>query len=211
MDLSSPLSSLIPSVDAVVLEALAGSAHCSWHRRRRATNHGAVYRLNREHLLASSVLAAARARRELLQRLGDACGRLTPTPISACVFGSVARNEAGLESDIDLLIIVDGVSDVDDWADQIYELTTQVEARTGNRLEVITQSTDHLAGLVRVGEPIVASWQRDAITVYGTELGAVLLGVQPSMKDLMLADGAHTEMLIPERKHARRRAVIPGP
>lgn len=208
MNLSSPLSSLIPSLDAVALEVLAATesalgASRIHHLGRRGsrqgivnsldrlvehglvtsepTNHGAMYRLNREHVLAPAVLLGVGARHEFIRRLTSACGQLTPVPVSVCLFGSVARNDSRPDSDIDLLIVVETTpADVEGWIDQLYVLTGQVEAWTGNDLEVITRSVSDLPDLIRAGEPILDSWREDATTVFGTDIRTVLNNVAPS-------------------------------
>ncbi|MCU1500157.1 MAG: hypothetical protein JWM47_4110, partial [Acidimicrobiales bacterium] len=133
MDLTSPLRSLIPSMDSAVLEVLArtesalGSARIARlarrgsrpgheHALRRLVEHGLVeaeptnkghmYRLNRDHLLAPVVLATMNLRSELLDRLRAAVAGLRPKPLHASVFGSFARGEATAESDIDLFLLM---------------------------------------------------------------------------------------------------------
>lgn len=139
------------------------------------TNHGSMYRLNRDHLLTPAVLQAAEARHELFRRLARECGELDPVPVSAAVFGSVARNDSTATSDIDLLVVLDvHLEDLDPWIDQVHELSELVERWTGNRLQVITHDVDHLAQLAKAGEPIVESWREDSVTVFGTELTTLL-------------------------------------
>mgnify|MGYP001157631094 FL=1 len=96
MNLTSPLDSLVPSMEGVVLEVLAGThsalgptrIHELGHRGSRAgislalgrlvdqglvlaepTNYGHTYRLNWDHVLAPAVLVAVGAREEFLRRL----------------------------------------------------------------------------------------------------------------------------------------------
>lgn len=208
MNLSSPLSSLIPSMDAVALEVLAGTQGALGASKiqqlgRRGsrqgivnaldrlvrhglvlsepTNFGSMYRLNRQHLLAPAVLQAAEARHELLRRLEHECGELDPVPVSATLFGSVARNESTSDSDIDLLIVLDThPQDLDAWVDRLHRLSDLVEMWTGNRLQVITHDIDHLRQLVRAGEPIVESWREDGITVFGADIRTLLGHEQPA-------------------------------
>jgi predicted nucleotidyltransferase len=211
MNLSSPLSSLIPSLDAVALEVLAGTEsalgasriHQLGRRGSRQgitnaldrlvehglvtaepTNHGAMYRLNREHLLTPSVLLAADARRELFRRLAAACGSFSPAPVSVSLFGSVARSDSTPDSDIDLLIVVSGdPTDVDRWSEGLFDLTVQVDAWTGNHLAAITQTLCHLTDLVRAGEPIIDSWQEDAVTIFGSDIRSVFNQVRGQASD----------------------------
>lgn len=197
------MSSLIPSLDAVALEVLAGTqsalgASRIHHLGRRGsrqgianaldrlvdhglvtaqpTNHGAMYRLNRDHLLAPAVLLAADARQTLIRRMADACRRLSPSPTSASLFGSVARSDSTSRSDIDVLLVVDDdtLLDLDNWLDQLHDLSEQVEAWTGNRLEVVTHSAGHLGDLVGAGEPIIDSWRDEAVTFFGTDIRTIL-------------------------------------
>ncbi len=83
------------------------------------------------------MLLAAGARQEFIRRLGEACAQLTPVPVSAALFGSVARNESRPDSDIDLLLVVedDVMADLDGWTDQLYDLTgTVVRRRTAQQV-----------------------------------------------------------------------------
>ncbi|ACZ31898.1 DNA polymerase beta domain protein region [Xylanimonas cellulosilytica DSM 15894] len=205
MDLAAPLQSLIPTLDGAALTVLAGTEsalgqsqiHRLAPRGTRSglalaldrlvehgivvaepTNYGYLYRLNRDHVLAPAVLAVAAAREEFLHRLADACRGLTPAVHSAALFGSVARRESGVASDVDLLLVVPDVLDTGDeaWQEQVRGLEERVLAWSGNRLELITVTRDHLADLVESGEPIVRSWQDDALTLTGTDPRDLLVG-----------------------------------
>jgi len=198
-----PLQSLIPSLDSAALTVLAGTegvlGQSQIHRLAvrgtrpglaltldrlvehglviaEPTNYGYVYRLNREHVLAPSVLAAVNARQEFLRRLTEACARLSPAVVSAALYGSVARRESGPASDVDLLLVVPDDADTDDtaWQDQVRRLGTQVLAWSGNRLEIITVTRTHLTELVADGESIVDSWRQDALTLTGSDLQQLL-------------------------------------
>lgn len=203
MNLTSPLDSLVPSMEGVVLEVLAGThsalgptrIHELGHRGSRAgislalgrlvdqglvlaepTNYGHTYRLNRDHVLAPAVLVAVGAREEFLRRLTTACQSLGPAPLSAAVYGSVARRESGDESDIDLLIVVDDVVDrhAPAWTDQTDDLIQRARSWTGNRLEPIVVGATHLAGLAAAGDPLTISLREDALTLMGRDLRDLL-------------------------------------
>lgn len=203
MNLNSPIGSLIPSMDGVVLEVLAGThsamgptrIHELSHRGSRPgislalgrlveqglvlaepTNYGHIYRLNRDHVLAPAVLAAVGAWEEFLRRLTTACRSLDPAPLSAALYGSVARHESGDASDIDLLIVVDETLDrhAPEWTDQTDELARRVRAWTGNRLEPIVVDANHLADLAIAGDPITLSLREEAVTLVGRDLRELL-------------------------------------
>jgi predicted nucleotidyltransferase len=202
MDLSSPISSLIPTLDAAVLEVLAGTesalgvsqihrlarrgARSGVHRvlerltehglvAAEGTNMGFVYRLNRDHVLAPSVLSAVGARAEFYERLTRACEALSPKVVSAALFGSTARRESGVESDIDVLLVVaDDSVRTDAWEQQVRHLEDQVLGWTGNRLECLTLDREHLRAAVDSGQAIVSSWREEAVTLAGAPLPTLL-------------------------------------
>lgn len=196
MDLTSPLRTLIPSLDSAVLEVLAGTssglsatqiARLSDRGTRggqhavlnRLVEHGVViaepantgflYRLNRDHLLAPSILAAVSANAELFSRLALACQNLTPVPIHASVFGSYARAQATPTSDIDLMLVIDDGVDQhgEHWTAQVEDLEDRVLRWTGNRLETLVLSVGRLREVVQAGEPLVETWSADARTLLG--------------------------------------------
>lgn len=133
MDLSSPISSVIPSAHGAVLAVLARTSEPLSGRRVAALTNGKVgqwranevlgaladagivlrehrppaklYRLSREHVAAAGILALAEQWGALLQRIHDEFTDWSPPPVSACLFGSAASGEAGPGSDIDILLV----------------------------------------------------------------------------------------------------------
>ena len=200
MDLSAPLRSLIPSLESAILEVLAntesglsataitrlssrGSRAGQWDALTRLVEHGlvraepanrgALYTLNRDHVLAPAVLTAATARREVLNRLTAGVQALRPSVVSAAIYGSFARREAHEDSDVDLLLVTSDEGS-DAWDEQVHQLQARFLAWTGNRLEVLALQTRALQRIVIAGEPLVASLRRDALTLTGTDLEALL-------------------------------------
>ncbi|MGZ4453839.1 MAG: helix-turn-helix domain-containing protein [Nocardioides sp.] len=195
VDPASPISSLIPSLDAAVLEVLAGAdrslgvsqiqrltrrgARSGVHRvldrlvthglvEARPSNVGSVYRLNAEHVLAPAILLAVRAWAELLSRLTAACEALQPAIVAAALHGAAARGEAGPQSPIELFLVVDDDHLLSaEWDRQLHDLDVQVRAWTGNRLERMVLTRHHLQELADTGEPILEAWRRDAIVLVG--------------------------------------------
>lgn len=203
VDLADPLRSLIPSLDSAVLEVLAGtesglSATQIARLARRGTrqghvpvlerlvehglvlaepaNRGSLYRFNREHVLAPSVLSALAARRVVLERLTAELSQLEPSLVHASVFGSFARAETGPDSDIDLLLVAERDADIEVWTEQIHELEDAVLAWTGNRLEWLAMTMAGLRRAKRNGEPLVRSLLDEAQPLLGSELRDVLGG-----------------------------------
>lgn len=142
------------------------------------SNHGRVYRLNREHVLAAAVLGIARARVAILDRMGEVTGSLVPAPAHASVFGPFARGEAGADSDIDLLLVATAEGDLTAWEGQLRDVRSRVLAWTGNRCQVLAFDLARVRELAAGGEPIVAEWRNDAVHLGGGRLIDILDGHQ---------------------------------
>lgn len=211
MDLASPLRSIAPGLDSAVLQVLAGteSALSASQIARLAprgsragqlpvlnrlvehglvsadpANHGYLYRLNRDHILAEAVLTVTSARATIVRRLTRAVGELSPEPIHVSVFGSFARGQAGPNSDIDLLIVTSTDAELgEEWTDQVHALADKVLAWTGNRLEHLVLTLHQLREVVEAGESIVASWLDEAHTLSGTTLDSLVRDVTPTLAD----------------------------
>jgi predicted nucleotidyltransferase len=206
VDLASPLRSLIPSLDSAVLGVLAGTesglsasqiARLSVRGTRagqaavldRLVEHGLVvaekantgylFRLNRAHVLAPAVLMAVGARQEILGRLRTAVAALDPEPVSAALYGSFVRREAGPASDVDLLVLLDDAFDrhANAWQAQLDNLEQQVLAWTGNRVEILQLSTGQLVAAITAREPLIQSLLDDAVTIHGRDVAELLASV----------------------------------
>lgn len=133
MDLSSPISSVIPSAHGAVLAVLARTHEPLSGRQVAALTNGRfgqwrvnevlgaladagvvlresrppakLYRLNRDHVAAGGIEALADQWEVLLSRLrAEVAGWKIPVE-AAWLFGSAARGEAGPDSDVDLLLL----------------------------------------------------------------------------------------------------------
>jgi predicted nucleotidyltransferase len=198
MDLARPISTVVPSLDGPVLTVLARTTEPLTGRRiqqlagvgsesgvrkvlQRLTETGLVgasqagastlYILNRQHIAAAAVEQLINLRQRLVDRIRDAIEDWATAPVHASLFGSVARGEGDLDSDIDILLIYEDYEDSPpaEWADQVGDLAEQVYRWTGNHAHLyelsLSQLDEHLAG----DEPIVQEWHRDAVTVAGVD------------------------------------------
>ena len=202
--MSSPLRSLVPSLDSAVLEVLSRSesgfgptqvARLAGRGSRAGiqlvldrlaehglvlaepTNRGSMYRLNRDHLLTPAVLAAVAVRRELLTRLTAAVRALDPQPVHASVFGSFARGDGDQDSDIDLFLLTEAELAADPgWERQLRQLEDDVHGWTGNRLELVLLDRHGLGDAVRRGEALVAELRTDAVVLLGPDIAKLTAG-----------------------------------
>lgn len=198
MELSNPISSVIPSAHGAVLAVLAHAdaplsgrqiaklAHSQVQRSRandvlrELTAAGIVscerhasmylYRLNHDHVVAEAIMMLANLRERLIQRMREAVHGWIIAPVAVWMFGSAARGDAGSHSDIDVLVVRRDAVDVDNesWQQQLSDLSSAVTAWSGNDCQILEFSRSELAGLVASGERLVAELRSDALVIAGT-------------------------------------------
>ena len=202
MDVTNPLRSLTPTVDSDVLAVLAHSHVALTGLRvqqlagrsygqvrevlRRLVAHGIVdaerhgssiaYSLNREHVLAPAIELAAAAVIDVERRLRESFQRWRPAAVAAVVFGSFARRDGGLESDIDLLIVrpEDITGDDMTWTAQRHELVRCLERWTGNTVQVVELTSTELDDAICRRDDLVHALRRDGHVLIGPPLRALL-------------------------------------
>jgi predicted transcriptional regulator len=202
MDVSKPFSALSPNVDVDVLVALAGSntprsgreiarragrsKTGTQHVLDRLVEHGLVdclqtgraslYSLNRDHLLAQAVDQMAGARAELIHRLRARLDSWTTPAVHASLFGSAARGDGDVNSDIDVFVVRPADTDADDepWREQIDDLAECTRRWTGNHMGVAEVSETDLPHLRNARPPIVQQVQQDAIDLAGAPAKTLL-------------------------------------
>ena len=198
MDFRRPLRVVTPTLDGDVLAVLAAAdVELTGRELHRLVRHGSemgvrkaadrlveqgivrrtrvgrahLYRLNREHIAAPGVEGLATIREQLITQLRGEFGRWRPAPVVAMLFGSVARAEAGLGSDLDVLIVRPATVDPDDagWRDRVARFEELATRWTGNDTRVLEYDEKELRDAT--AEPVF----RD-IVEHGIELrGSVRL------------------------------------
>ena len=186
MDVSMPITTVVPSLDGPVFAALAATTTpmglADVHARAgrgsksgvrsvllRMVDEGLVlevpggYVLNRDHLAAPAVELLATLHGELASRIRSAIEGWSEPPALVGMFGSAARRDGDTNSDIDVLVVSDAL-DLDDRAD---ELAAQIRLWTGNRAQVIGRTPNEITRLRRAKEPILAEWTRDLVVITG--------------------------------------------
>src|SRR5450830_1302295 len=198
MDVSNPMSCVVPSAHGPVLAVLAGTttpltgrkiAELSHPRVSQArvarilhelTDAGLVERtpagssslfmLNREHLAAGAVESLATLRQQLWARIAEHAGAWADPPVAVAVYGSAARGDGDVASDIDLLVVRPATVDDDDqeWHDALTDLASRVTRWTGNACEVLDRSEGELAGMAANGERLLTEIRRDGRAIVGS-------------------------------------------
>lgn len=203
MDLSRPLATLLSAADAGALTVLArtegalpgrrvaelaGANHTSTLRALNGlVTEGVVlvepagranlYRLNRSHALAPLILAAVNVTADIQRRLTAQINDWAIPCLHASLYGSLARGEAGPQSDIDVLVVrPEGLSvpDEETWDTQLAETEATMHAFTGNDLSWLDTTVPDLRRTEAADEPILRSWRDDAILLTGQPLPHLL-------------------------------------
>jgi predicted nucleotidyltransferase len=209
VDLSSPISSVIPSAHGPVLAALVRAGAPLSGRQiaalvggrvsrsrvnsvlaelaasglvlRRSHPPSVLYELNRRHVAAEHVAGLADLRTLLLTRIRDELETWAPPADAVWMFGSCARGEGSVDSDIDLLVIRPHSIDEDDgiWHSQLTRLAEDVQLWAGNACNILELSRSEMAEVVSTGQRLADELREDALPLAGA-LPSSILRTQPT-------------------------------
>jgi predicted nucleotidyltransferase len=203
VDVGHPYKAVSPTLDGDVLRVLARTTRVLTGREvaalagrrshsgvldalNRLTEHGLVNRvelnraylftLNREHLAAPAVDLLMEMRVELLRRIGGALDSWEIGPVHVSMFGSAARGDGGITSDIDLLVIRPREVEDDDttWREQLADLKDQIQRWTGNYAQIVELADEDVHHLRKNDLAIATALRSDAIVLRGSEISAML-------------------------------------
>jgi predicted nucleotidyltransferase len=203
VDWTDPTRAVTPTLDGAVLTVLAGVTEPltgrEVHRRaRRGSAMGVhrvlgrlaeqglvlavdaaparLYQLNRDHVAADIAVLLLNLRTRLFDRLRQDLATWQVAPVSATLFGSVARGDGDTDSDVDLLLVrPPGVADDSEpWATAVFEIGQKIRRWTGNDASVLQVDVAEVKDLVTRGAPIVESLNRDGIDLGGTPIRELL-------------------------------------
>ena len=138
---------------------------------RQEAGNARLYTLNRDHLAAPAATMLADLRNALVARFEEEVAGWKLQPLHMSIFGSAARGEGDVDSDIDLLIVRPAAIAVDDphWRDQLDGLAHAVRRWTGNPASISEIPESDLRRLARERPPIVDAISADAITLHGQD------------------------------------------
>jgi Nucleotidyltransferase domain len=207
MNISRPYSAVAPTVEGDVLVVLAGTTHPLTGRQiARLARRGSVagvakaldrlgrqglvmrteappaslYTLNRQHVAAPVAEALAGLRSEFLRRLRDALSVWEIQPVHASLFGSAARGDGALDSDVDIFVVRPDAIDAEDamWSAQLAGISDLVYASTGNRAGIVDFAEQDIQQMLDEKPPVLDELRRDAIDLAGNSLRELLGGAR---------------------------------
>lgn len=131
-----------------------------------------IYRANREHVLWTAVEQGLTARSRALDSIRTFCEQELPDELqlTVVVYGSVARRESTLDSDVDLFVVYPDGIDEDARADFSYRLAAHVQRITGSEAQVYSVERGELALRIAQKDPLVDNVMTDGILVFGPPL-----------------------------------------
>lgn len=206
MNLSEPLDGLTSGVGAAVLRVLARTdtgfsgrqvhalagvgSTSSVHRAlagfvevglvmSEARPPAIIYRANRDHVLWPVVELAIASRSRALDSIRSFCEENLPDELglTVLVYGSVARRESTLESDVDLFVVYPDGIDEDARADFGYRIARHVERVTGNDAQVYSVERSEVMQRITGHDPLVSNVLADGILLFGPPLARAAQGV----------------------------------
>lgn len=148
----------------LVQVAEAGAARLHW--------------LNREHVACDAVLALIDLRGRLFDRIRRAVSAWAVQPLAASVFGSAARGDGDITSDIDLMFVrPSAIAETDPaWSGAIFDLGRSIHAWSGNRAGTHQATVEQIAEMIERQEPIIANLRRDELRLVGPGIFAAWEG-----------------------------------
>lgn len=139
---------------------------------RREAPPSALFALIDDNVAGRIVRTLSQSRETVLEELGTLAGQMEPTPVSAIVFGSLARGEADALSDVDVVLVRPTDVDEDDeaWASSAERWRTAARRLTGNAVQVIEVDEGELVRRLRRPSELWADVLREGVVVHGSSL-----------------------------------------
>jgi predicted nucleotidyltransferase len=135
-----------------------------------------IYRANRDHVLWPVIELGLSARQRALDGIRLFFDENVPEEVpdewrvSAAVFGSVARRDSDIDSDIDLFLVFPDGFDEDARIDFTYRLSEHVRRLTGNEAQVFAVDRSELVDRIADSDPLVSNVLQDGIQLFGPPL-----------------------------------------
>ncbi len=142
---------------------------------RREVPPSSLFRLVPEHVASRALLELADSHDVVMVEMGRAASKIRPAPVSVITFGSFARGDSDVDSDIDVIIVRPTAIDADNdrWTQMIERWRTIVSRVAGNTVEILDVDVDAVAAKLSGGTQLWRDIRRDGQVVFGERLDAL--------------------------------------
>ena len=140
----------------------------------RPSSHATTFEINREHILYAPILALFEASAELESRLRALVRSRGGDAVTAAIFGSVARDDATLESDLDIVLVFPDDFDSDQHTALLDEIMTSLNRASGRQVQIYDIDRSGLAEMAERSDPLVERLREEAIPITGTPIATLL-------------------------------------
>jgi len=127
-------------------------------------------RFNRDHLAANAVVELITLQERMIHAVEDEISSWVIKPMHSSLFGSGARREGGIESDLDVLIVRPQKTPEHQWEEQKYSSGLILRKKTGNAISWFDVTLEELKTAMQASEPIFSEWKKDGIFLTGSPL-----------------------------------------
>lgn len=128
--------------------------------------------LNHEHVMTASLVTLASARAAIMKCIVAEVDEWPLVPLNVTTFGSFARGDGSVTSDIDLLVLFD-IPDLDAWSDQLQLASETLQTKIGNPIQFLDYPIETWVDMRRQIDPVVSEIHRDGIHIFGEHLTLV--------------------------------------
>jgi hypothetical protein len=141
---------------------------------RRDAGSSALVALERENEAVGAVLGLAQVGERVMERLRDSAHDIEPQPASLIVFGSFARGDARLTSDLDVLAVrpIGLCPDDAAWLDSLGKWESTARRIVGNPAHMLVVSQEEVKGLMRRRSGPWRAIEAEGITLVGSSLSS---------------------------------------
>lgn len=131
----------------------------------------ALFELPKRNFAAELIRDLADAHGALLQELRKTAARLRPVPASVVLFGSAATGKAGVDSDIDVLVVrpLDATDD-DAWTAAVTRWAAHIREFSGNPVNVLEEDEEEIPRLLRSRRSLWETIRSHGILLVGKPL-----------------------------------------
>jgi len=163
--------------------------------RKLGQGRAAAYQLDADHPVARMLIDLFRGEDQRVKAIygfvRQGAEQLEPPPLAVWMYGSVARRQDGMESDLDLLLVVDSSQLTERLEDAFREVLAPLEDEQRLTISVVSLSRPDLLRLAASDAPFWRSVASDAVPLYGPPPESLLSRLKKRTRSGDLEEAPH--------------------